>query len=187
MSRVLDGHDPSIVSLSGKCQRILLDQVVHSIQISWMHISVFVLDKARFEWDFLSSMLHTTLYSRFQVARDEISHSIINIWKKIFKKKFIFFFLIVIIISKLLYVHFKVLEFFKFIFYEICRCGDKFLELSEKTEFLSRKYFLSISWEWSFFQFSHRSQYYIYIVHVYITSGTSKVFSYEGKEISKGP
>lgn len=107
--------------------------------------------------------------------------------KKIFKKKFIFFFLMIIIISKLLYVHFKVLEFFKFIFYEICRCGDKFLELSEKTEFLSRKYFLSISWEWSFFQFSHRSQYYIYIVHVYITSGTSKVFSYEGKEISKGP
>lgn len=116
MLRVLVRHDPSIVSLSGKCQRILLDQVVHSIQISWMHISVFVLDKAGFEWDFLFSMLHTTLYSRSSSKRDEISYSIINVWKNFLKRSLYFSFLMVII-SKLLHVHFKILEFFKFIYF----------------------------------------------------------------------
>lgn len=90
-SRVLVWNDPSIVSLSSKCQRILLDQVVQSIQISWMHISVFVLDKARFEWDFLFSMLHTTLYSLSTSTKWNFSFNYKYIYKKKILKRSLYF------------------------------------------------------------------------------------------------
>lgn len=66
-----------------------------------------------------------------QMQQDEISDSIINVWKNFLKRDLYIFFYGTIIL-KLLYVRFRILEFFKFIFYKnYTKFVDKCIKFSE--------------------------------------------------------